>query len=165
MSYWSIWDPRWLPWRTPPLPTTIHRLQVPSPLSDGGRPGWGREARARARCSSLPWSPRGGDSSQGTDLSCCTNTGMSRRPAEQARVFRCFRHQRGWQGSVSREAERFKRSWREGREAWWMGSNDKKNKNKKERFLRCVSLPDLWVVGSHRREMPPYPRGGKQESG
>lgn len=104
MSYWSIWDPRWLPCRTPPLPTTTHRLQLTS-LSDGGRPGWGRHERARARCFSLPRSPRGGDRSQGTDRSCCTNTGMSWRPAEHDKDLRWFRHQRGWQGPESREAD------------------------------------------------------------
>lgn len=111
MSYWSIWDPRWLPWRTPPLPTTTHRLQLPSLSSKGGKPGWGREARASARCSSLPWSPKGGDRSQDTVLCCCTNTGISRRPAEQDRGLRWFRHHWGWQGADSREADWFNKTW------------------------------------------------------
>lgn len=114
MSYWSIWAPRWLPWRTPPLPTTMHRLQLPSLLRDRGRPGSGKEARAGARCSSLPCSPKGGARSQDTGLSCCTNTGISRRPAEQDSGLRWFRHQRGWQGPDSRDAERFNNTLKRG---------------------------------------------------
>lgn len=149
-SYWSMWDPRWLPWRTPPLPTTIHRLQLPSLLSDGGKPCWGREARARARCSSLPWRPRGGDRSQDTRLSCCTNTGMSIRPEEQDRDFRWSRHQRGWQGPDSRAVELLNKIWEEDKTIgdvlavscpdWWCSKVT----------AGGLSSPNLWKVGTHR---------------
>lgn len=115
MSYWSICDPRWLPWRIPPLPTTTHRVQLPSLFNDGGRPGWGRVASATARCCSMPWNPRGGDRLHGSCLSCCTNTGMSWRPTGQDRCLRWFRHQRGRQGPASREAVRFSTAWTEGK--------------------------------------------------
>lgn len=114
MSYWSICDPRWVPWRIPPLAATTHRLQLPSLFSDGGKSGWGREASAAARCSSLPWNPRGGDRFQGSGLSRCTNTGMSWRPSEQDRCLRWFRHQWGRQGLDSREADRLSKAWTEG---------------------------------------------------
>lgn len=149
-SYWSMWDPRWLPWRTPPLPTTIHRLQLPSLLSDGGKPCWGREARARARCSSLPWRPRGGDRSQDTRLSCCTNTGMSIRPEEQDRDFRWSRHQRGWQGPDSRAVELLNKISEEDKTIgdvlavscpdWWCSKVT----------AGGLSSPNLWKVGTHR---------------
>lgn len=112
-SYWSMWDPRWLPWRMPPFPTTTHRLHLSSLLKDGGRPGWGIAARARAKCSSLPWSPRGGVRFHALGLSCWTNTGMSRRPLEQDSDLRWSRPQWGWHGRKSRRADRFSKAWGE----------------------------------------------------
>lgn len=107
MSYLSIWAPRCLPCKIPPLPTTMHLLHLSGP--EGG-PWLGRTLRVCASVSSVPSKPRGGGISQ-TPVSLCRNTGIWSRLLNLCTFCSCTLVQPLLHGLDNNSAELFTRAW------------------------------------------------------